>query len=81
MTAQPLTVSIYDTKTHLSQMLSKTESELMEYIITRHGKPVAKFIPFPTDRTRRQPGAWEGLMEIPDGWDDFTEEDEAVWYG
>jgi prevent-host-death family protein len=81
MATEVQTVSIYDAKTHLSQMVSKVEEELTEFIVTRHGKPVAKIIPFPMERVQRVPGAWKGQMVIPDGWDEFTEEDERDWYG
>jgi prevent-host-death family protein len=37
-------VSAYDAKTHLPQLLARTEQG-DRFIITRHGKPVAQLIP------------------------------------
>jgi prevent-host-death family protein len=74
-------VTTYDAKTHFSQLLTLVEHEEQEIIVTRHDRPVAKIIPFPQDRTPRAPGAWKGKMAVPDGWDEFTEDDEKLWYG
>ena len=79
--ASTRTVSTYDAKTHFSQILSEIEQQNLEVIVTRHEKPVAKIIPFPVERTLRVPGAWKGKMVIPEGWDEFTEEDEKDWFG
>jgi len=75
------TVSTYDAKTHFSQILSKVEKQNLEVIVTRHEKPVVKIVPFRNEQVPRTPGAWKGRMVIPDGWDDFTGEDELNWYG
>ena len=78
---EPQAISTYDTKTHFSQILSRVEKENLEVIVTRHERPIAKIVPFNDERAPRTPGAWKGRMEIPEGWDTFTQTDEQDWYG
>lgn len=46
------TVGIYEAKTHLPRLVSRVEQGL-EVLITRHGKPVARLIPFRDDEAKR----------------------------
>jgi len=75
------TVSTYDAKAHLSQLLSDVERGGGEVIVTRHDKPVAKIVPFDRDGGPRQPGRWKGRWTAPEGWDEFTAQDDRDWYG
>jgi prevent-host-death family protein len=80
MSTATKTVSIYDAKTHLSQLITEIEAGV-EITISRHGKPVAKLIPFTADRPPRTPGALKGQIVTPDGWDTLAEQDTQDWYG
>ena len=79
--AEPIEVGVYEAKTHLSQLLDQVEAGNV-ISITRHGKRVARLIPEPVAEApaRRPFGIWPDY-KLPDGWDDFTKEDEALWYG
>jgi antitoxin (DNA-binding transcriptional repressor) of toxin-antitoxin stability system len=50
-------------------------------VVTRHAKPVAKIVPVEEELGPRVPGAWKGKIVAPEGWDEFTDEDERDWYG
>jgi prevent-host-death family protein len=39
------TVSAFNAKTHLSQLLASLEKDGKEFIITKHGKPIARLCP------------------------------------
>jgi prevent-host-death family protein len=41
-----VTKSLFDTKTHLSALLHAVEREGEIVVITRHGKPVARIVPY-----------------------------------
>ena len=74
-------VSTYDAKAHLSQILSDIEVGGLEVIVTRHDRPVAKIVPWAGDGASRQPGRWKGRLTVPEGWDEFTAQDDLDWYG
>ncbi len=46
------TIGAFDAKTHLSDLLAKTEQG-QEFTITKRGKPVAKLVPI-SDKTDQQ---------------------------
>ena len=73
-------VSVCEAKAHFSQLLADVETTGSEVIITRYGKEVAKIVRIPDSLPPRIPGMWAGKWEVPDGWDEFTEEDERDWY-
>lgn len=68
-------VNVYEAKTTLSALLARVE-EGEDVIIARHGRPVAKLVPFTEKPVQRKPGYWKGK-----GWvaDDFDEVDEELW--
>lgn len=72
-------VTVYDAKTHLSRLLARAEQG-EEITITRHGRPVARLVPFTQTRPARTPGAWRGQVRIADDFDDLSEDDLAAWY-
>jgi len=43
-------VSLFDAKTHFSSIIQHVDQNHQEYLITRHGKRVAKIIPFAPER-------------------------------
>jgi prevent-host-death family protein len=75
------TVSVYDFKAHLSGILAQVEQTGEDVVVTRHGKPVARVGPAAASGQPRPVGMWRGRMSLPDGWEEFTEQDEADWYG
>ncbi|MDR1512768.1 MAG: type II toxin-antitoxin system prevent-host-death family antitoxin [Propionibacteriaceae bacterium] len=78
MSAETISVSVYEAKTQLSRLLVATQNGA-DVTITRDGQPTAKLVAIPA-RGPRQPGRWPGY-EAPDGWDEFTEQDARDWYG
>ncbi|MDR1152249.1 MAG: type II toxin-antitoxin system Phd/YefM family antitoxin [Bifidobacteriaceae bacterium] len=75
------TISVYDFKAHLSQVLSAVETTGTGVIVTRHGRPVAHVVPAPSSGIPRPTGMWHGKVTVPEGWDEFTDQDSADWYG
>jgi len=80
MSASARTVSIYDAKTHLSQLVGEVEQG-RQITITRHGRPVATIGPCHARNEPRVPGALRGQITVAEGWDRFTEDDDQDWYG
>ncbi|MDR1808033.1 MAG: type II toxin-antitoxin system prevent-host-death family antitoxin [Propionibacteriaceae bacterium] len=76
-----MTVSIYDAKTHLSQLIAQVQETGQGITITRHAKPVAQIIPFPIRRERRILGRLKGQISLSPDWEDFTAADDQDWYG
>jgi len=79
--AEPIEVGVYEAKTHLSRLLDQVEAGNV-ISITRHGKKTARLVPEPepTPAARRPFGGWENYR-VADDWEDFTKEDEKLWYG
>jgi prevent-host-death family protein len=76
-----MSVSIYDAKTHLSQLIAQVEATGEEIVIRRHNVPVAKLVPFRPVVARRVLGGWEGQVAIPDDFDELPEELAAAFGG
>jgi prevent-host-death family protein len=74
------TVNVYDAKTHLSQLIARVEGG-EEIILARHGRPVARLVPFTAKSKPREPGIWRRKVTISDDFDEFTAADEREWYG
>jgi prevent-host-death family protein len=74
-------VSIYEAKTHLSQLVTAVQQQGQEFTITRHDRPVARLVPFVAQPGPRRLGLLQGQIELPDGWDEFTAQDQRDWYG
>ena len=75
-----LTVNVHEAKTHLSRLLAQVEAG-EEVVIARNGKPVARLVPL-RERSKRQPGAFKGLIEIDDTFfDPLPEEELKAWEG
>ena len=62
-------VNMLEAKTHLSRLIAEIEEEPeSEIVIARHGKPVARLVPFDSTRhsdTAGRIGAARGRYEIP----------------
>ncbi|GAB6063167.1 type II toxin-antitoxin system Phd/YefM family antitoxin [Deferrisoma palaeochoriense] len=64
-----LTVSVHETKTHLSKLLDRVSAG-EEVVIAKAGKPVARLIPYTAVPPRRVFGRDAGLFTVPDDFDD-----------
>lgn len=62
------TVNVYETKTHLSQLLDLAASG-EEVVIARAGRPLAKLIPYQPNEQPRKPGNWKGKVKIAKDFD------------
>lgn len=76
-----MAVSIYEAKTHLSQLIATVEATGEEIIIRRHNVPVAKLVPFRPMVAHRVLGGWEGQVTLHDDFDDLPEEIAAAFAG
>jgi len=76
-----MAVSIYEAKTHLSQLIAKVEATGEEVIIRRHNVPVAKLVPFRPAVAARVLGGWEGQVTIHDDFDDLPDDVAAAFAG
>jgi len=74
------TVNVYDAKTRLSRLLAQVE-EGAEIVISRHGRPVARLVPYRPDRAERRPGLWKDRVSITAEFDRFSDSDDRDWYG
>lgn len=73
-------VNIYEAKTQLSKLVARAEAG-EEITLTRHGRPVARLSPITRRHEPRTPGAWRGQVTLQPGFEAFTEDDDAQWYG
>ena len=76
-----MAVSIYEAKTHLSQLIAQVEASGEEVVIRRHNVPVAKLVPFRPVAARRVLGCWQGQVVIHDDFDDLPAEVAAAFAG
>ena len=76
-----MAVSIYEAKTHLSQLIAQVEQTGEEIIIRRHNVPVAKLVPFRPVATPRVLGGWEGQVVIHDDFDELPADVAAAFAG
>lgn len=67
------TVNVHDAKTHLSRLLERAESG-EEIVIARAGKPVARLVPYTSERPKRTFGALKGQIRILPGFDELDDE-------
>ena len=69
MTAEPIEVNVYETKTHMSKLLAQVE-EGQEFVVQRAGKPIARLIPFVARRPERPFGLFADEIMISGDFDD-----------
>ena len=75
-----MSINIYEAKTQLSKLIARVE-EGEEITISRNGRPAARLVPIDRRTTPRVPGALKGQIWMSPDFDDFTEQDDADWYG
>ena len=61
-------INLYEAKTSLSQLVDRAANG-EEIIIAKAGKPLAKLIPLRAKIKKREPGGWEGQVEIAEDFD------------
>ena len=74
-------VSVYDAKSHLSQLIAHVERSGEEVIIRRHNVPVAKLVPYRPVVQPRQLGGWEGQVHVAPDFDELPSEVAAAFAG
>lgn len=72
--------NVHEAKTHLSRLLERVERG-EEIIIGKAGKPVARLVPYRSQRGPRTPGGWEGRVTIAKDFDELPEELAAAFHG
>ncbi|MDR2896457.1 MAG: type II toxin-antitoxin system prevent-host-death family antitoxin [Propionibacteriaceae bacterium] len=74
-------VSIYDAKTHFSQLAAEVANNDIEIVVTRHEKPLIRLVPIAPESQPRESGAMAGRIVFAEGWDEFTADEAQDWYG
>jgi prevent-host-death family protein len=74
-------VSIYEAKSHLSQLIAQVERTGEEVIIRRHNVPVARLVPYRPVVQPRQLGGWEGQVNIRSDFDELPDDLAAGFAG
>ncbi len=67
------TVSVAETKAHISELIAKSQHSHERFIITRRNKPVAALINIQDLRLLEQQQEAQGLAAIAGKWADFEE--------
>lgn len=63
-------VSLFNAKTHLSQLVEQIASGVAdEIVIARHGQPIARLVPVKKPNTECRIGIATGEFEVPDDID------------
>jgi prevent-host-death family protein len=76
------TISVFEAKTHLSQVLEELSSGNVEgYVITRHGKPIARLTPEPSAKPLARIGIAKHRFVVPDSIDERADEAAALFAG
>ena len=76
-----MSISIYEAKTRLSQLIAEVERTGGEVVIRRHNTPVAKLVPFRPVVPPRGLGGWEGRVVIAEDFDELPPELAAGFLG
>ena len=76
-----MAVSIYEAKTHLSQLIAQVEQTGEEVVIRRHNTPVAKLVPFRPVIAPRVLGSWEGQVVLSDDFNELPTEIAVAFAG
>jgi prevent-host-death family protein len=62
-------VNIHEAKTTLSQLLEAVLAG-EDVVISKAGTPLARLIPYSTQKKPRSPGFWKGQVTMADDFDD-----------
>lgn len=74
-------INIHEAKTHLSRLLEGV-SEGDDVVIAKHGKPIARLIPYEAkyEAPRKLTGSWKGKVIVADDFDEADAEISALFY-
>ena len=61
-------VNIHEAKTNLSRLVDRVAAGA-EIVIAKAGKPLAKLVPYASERPKRKAGALKGKIKIADDFD------------
>ena len=61
-------INIHEAKTHLSRLIEQIISG-KEIVIAKHGKPVARLIPYTNTVKKRKPGRLQGKIKMAADFD------------
>jgi len=64
-----LVFNLYEAKSSLSRLVDRAAAG-EEIVIAKAGRPQAKLVPMAKANKLRQPGGWEGRVEMSDDFDD-----------
>lgn len=73
-------VNMHEAKTHLSRLVERV-AEGEEVVIGKAGKPVAKLVPYRSERRPRKPGALKGRIWVAKDFDELPESVMAAFRG
>ncbi len=73
-------VNIHEAKTHLSRIIEQIISG-KEIVIAKHGKPVARLIPYSNAVKKREPGSLKGKIKMAVDFDAPLPDDIAESFG
>lgn len=73
-------VNIYEAKTHLSDLVERALGG-EDIVIAKAGTPKVRLVAVRGARRPRQPGGWEGRIEIADDFDAVDEVIAAMFRG
>ena len=69
-------IGAFEAKTHLASILDKV-AHGQNFVVTKHGKPVAQIVPINSKTSVREAGQWRGRIWMADDFDapleDFKE--------
>lgn len=75
------TVNVFEAKMSFSKLVAAAEAG-ETVVIARNGKPVAQLGPLTaTDHPPLRLGDLAGQMNVPDNFDEWTDDDESMWFG
>jgi prevent-host-death family protein len=66
-------INVHQAKTHLSRLLERVEAG-EHIVIARAGKPVARLVPWKSDRPPRVLGQFRGHVHIGPDFDDLPDD-------
>lgn len=72
--------NIHEAKTNLSKLIAQVLAG-KEVIVAKAGKPVVKLVAYKPEKKTRKMGLLKGKIDIPDDFDDESEEINKMFYG
>ncbi len=64
-----MVINVNEAKTHLSRLIDRAAAG-EELVLGKHGKPLARLVPYRRRTTPRRPGRLRGAIRVSDDFDD-----------